>query len=198
MVWQFQCLKVPKLKKRERKKKKHKKERDIKCSEPNNQVPFQLLLQIIRSEAATGIKNPKICHYGNGFSCNLLEKWKHPTKERKQKRTQMRKRQKEAETRGAVCWKASFYTRRLQLQRFVKDLRQSWGYEKRGVWFVNSVEGDPFMSYWSFESFDPIFVLHPPRIVVLHHLILYLRRLLTFTTFADFPYTYKNRADQQK
>ena len=87
---------------KEREKKKHKKERDIKCSKPNNQVPFQLLLQIIRSEAATGIKNPKICHYGNGFSCNLLEKWKHPTKQRKQKRTQMRKRQKEAETRGAV------------------------------------------------------------------------------------------------
>lgn len=57
-------------------KKKHKEERDIKCSKQNNQVPFQLLLQIIRSEAATGIKNPKICHYGTGFSYNLLEKWK--------------------------------------------------------------------------------------------------------------------------
>ena len=48
-------------------------------------------------------------------------------------------------------------------------------------------------SHW---SFDPIFVLHPPRIVMLHHLILFLRCFLIFRTFTDFSYTYKNRADQ--
>ena len=48
-------------------------------------------------------------------------------------------------------------------------------------------------SHW---SFDPIFVLHPPRIVMLHHLILFLRCFLIFRTFADFSYMYKNRADQ--
>ena len=48
-------------------------------------------------------------------------------------------------------------------------------------------------SHW---SFDLIFVLHPPRIVVLHHLILFLRRFLIFTTFANFSCTDKNRADQ--
>ena len=37
-------------------------------------------------------------------------------------------------------------------------------------------------SHW---GFDLIFVLHPPRIVVLHHLILLLRCFLIFTTFAD-------------
>ena len=48
-------------------------------------------------------------------------------------------------------------------------------------------------SHW---SFDPIFVLCPPRIVMLHHLILFLRCFLIFRTFTGFSYTYKNRADQ--